>query len=114
MSIEYGFRWVWTSDGAEQGPGLGTVYGHTNAPMDAYYLPPIPGPMQDFDYQPRYIWSDADKEWQIKPDAKPVNRPDDFWAWNGQERFMVNPDDPDRNSWVLKPDAEPVEQPQAD
>lgn len=109
--VQYKYRGVFTSDGSNQGTGLGSVYFHQNVPEDAYYLPDVPGVYQDWEYNSRYTWYHDDKEWRLKPDAMPATLPEGYWAWDGSLRYDVDPSDPLRNSWVLKPDAQPVEPP---
>lgn len=116
MTVTYGPRFAFTSDGDNQGiVGGGFVYKQLNTPSDAYLLPDPPGAYNDYDTgAARYRWHHDEKEWRIIPDCWPSTAPSDLWAWDYSLRYDVEPNDPLRESWVLKPDAEPVEQPQAD
>lgn len=115
MPITNKLRYYWTSTtpaGGPRSPSVGMIIALPMTPSDAYFLPDVPDAMMDADYQQRWFWDDINKAWTIYPDALPTSRPDDFYSWNWQERYVVNSDDPARDSWVLKPDAEPVEQPE--
>lgn len=120
MPVNYGTRWVWTSDEENypNGAGKGTAYQMGNMPMDLRFIPPpesvitAPGDaVQAWHGWMRYEYDHTDDSWKIRPDAEPVSLHEDHWAWDRSPRYEVDPTDPLRNSWVLKLDALPVEQP---
>lgn len=113
MSITYGKKYGFTFDGDNQGiEGGGSTFHLNNMPSDVYFLPDPPGAMRDIFYDAlRYQWFHDDQEWRIVPDCLPSTYPADLWAWNGEWRYDVDPNDPLRENWVLKPDASPVTQP---
>lgn len=99
-------KFAWTS--LDSGEGTGTVFVLGNLPEDAKFIPNPPAQSLDFMSVWRYWYNEPANTWLLKPDARPVTVPTDFNAWDGSERYEVDPSDPLRNTWVLKPDAEPV------